>query len=492
MSHPLANRISQLTREARRVALWQGVGWVAAASLGVALVLMLSDYVMRLSDPGMRWLSWALLLIAVAAAAVRWLGGREWRKITQLSTAQRVQSLRPGLGSRLASSVEFLNQHVEDPTAGSADLRRRVVAETTAEIEQMELTDVVDRRALHRAIQALACGAAVVAVFGLADPAGLRTSAARLAAPWSDQNWPRRNHLAVVDPPDRIARGQSFEVELIDQQGVALPNDLRVQYRTRVGGRTRTEEQQAPAATDSVMLRRENIQQSFAFRVLGGDDQAMPWRSVEVVDAPQLSSMTVTARPQAYTGIAPRELREDDRVIAGAEITIDAVAGADLASATLEVTVGDQKQEVASEVSSADFGGGDGVKLKHTWNAAHQGDEPVAASYRLRLTDREGLVGYSKSRTLRIEPDAVPTVEWIEPSAELLVTSQAVAPLRVLMEDNLAIAKAELVWLRPQDPATEEAEPPQPERARIYQGPATPPQRNLPPGAAPLDSREQR
>ncbi len=186
--------------------MWEAIGWLAAVTLGVAILLMGIDYLLRLSDPGMRWLFTGLLLAAMAAAAYRWLGRRAWRGVTPLTIAQQIQADRPALGSRLASAVEFLDQKIEDPSAGSADLRRSVVTQATTEVQELPLEEVIDRGPLRRAMRVITGCLAAVALFGIADPMGLRTAAARLVAPWSDENWPRRHHLQIEDAPDRIAR----------------------------------------------------------------------------------------------------------------------------------------------------------------------------------------------------------------------------------------------------------------------------------------------
>jgi len=52
---------------------------------------------------------------------------------------------------------------------------------------------------------------------------------------------------------------------------------------------------------DSLVARRDNVRQSFEFRAEGGDDHSMPWTKVEVVEPPQLSSLTIVTHPPAYT-----------------------------------------------------------------------------------------------------------------------------------------------------------------------------------------------
>lgn len=490
MSHPLAQRIGDVTRRARRAAFWESLGWLLAVTLGVAVALMAIDYTLRLSDRGMRWLSSGLLLAALAAAAYHWLGAGGWRRYTPLSVAQLIQRKRPGLGSRLASAVEFLGQETDDPTAGSADLRRSVVAQASADVDAVELGDVIDRRPLRYAMRALAACVVAAMAFALADPTGFRTAGARLVAPWSDASWPRRNYLQFVEAPDRIARGQSFEATLRDAGG-DLPDDARVLYRTRVGGEDRVEEQPVRARGGESTVARQNVRQSFAYRAVGGDDHTMRWRTVEVVDPPQLTSLRVTATPPAYTGLPPRDLGEEDRVLDGTRVEVEGRTGTPVRSASLEVTTPEQSTELALNIVEGDAPTESILTLPDApWNADAGDMESAPITYRVRLEGPDGLRGAGEPRRLRVESDPVPAVEWLEPAREALVTADAVVPVRVLAEDNLALQRVDLFW-RPDTLGEEEADDsPLVGQARLHEGPAEPPARSDPHWNVPAESRE--
>ncbi len=247
------------------------------------------------------------------------------------------------------------------------------------------------------------------------------------------------------------------------------------------------------------MLVRENVQQSFAYRAVGGDDDTMAWRQVEVVDPPKVDSIQVTSTPPAYSGLPSRELRSEDRVLQGATIAVTALTPEQLAGAAFEVTMADQTQTTELSISPAQTPGQYQLELPEGWRAELPAGESLPASYRLRLENPGGLVGFSKPGVLRIEVDSPPSVEWLEPASEVLVTSKAIVPIRVLMEDNLAIAQAELLWMRAEDgePAESEkeegeakSEEAKPTPIILYEGPETPPARTQPPWGAPADSRE--
>lgn len=488
--HPLAEQIGDLTRQARRTIAGAATARVLAVAAGAALVLMLVDYGARLTDPGMRWLFAGVLVAAASAAVLRWLAPAPWRSVTPLTIAQRIQASAPSLGSRLASALEFLSQPAELPGAGSADLRRAVVIEASAQLNQVDTRGVIDRRPLRRATQAAAAVLVGLAGFGLADPVGMKTAAARLLVPWADASWPRQNHLQIVEPPTRIARGQAFEVAVVDDAQAPLPRDLRVQYQTRVAGEARLEEQPLSASESPARVLRENVQQSFEFRVIGGDDQSMPWRRVEVVDPPRLAALQTRVTPLAYTGLPDRSLRKDDRILAGGVVNLQAQPGDAIVQAALEVQ--DESGQVLTLPLAPDSPAPESWRLAQPWSPAAPDEKAAVYQYRVMLTAEDRLVGYSERRALTVEPDPPPTLQWVNPARDLLVTSQAVVPIRVLAEDNLAIQSAALQWRQQQteseDP--EAAEQTAEQQTIIYQGPAAPASKKQPAWGAPAESRE--
>ena len=68
---------------------------------------------------------------------------------------------------------------------------------------------------------------------------------------------------------------------------------------------------------DVMVARRENVRESFAFRAEGGDDHTMRWLDVEVVEPPQLESLSITVHPPAYTGLPPAPAERHLEVLAG-------------------------------------------------------------------------------------------------------------------------------------------------------------------------------
>ncbi len=128
--HPLQQKIDQLRGRLRQLLLVYGVSATVAAVVGTIVALGTIDYLLRLHDPGMRVLSSLALVGVFGWVAYRCL----WQPLaTHLADAELALQLKrhfPELGDQLACALEFLDQRDDEPTAGSAAMRRAVIDHT--------------------------------------------------------------------------------------------------------------------------------------------------------------------------------------------------------------------------------------------------------------------------------------------------------------------------------------------------------------------------
>ncbi len=150
--------------------------------------------------------------------------------------------------------------------------------------------------------------------------------------------------------PERLARGQNFSATVVNRTGAA-PDDARIEYRVRVGDEWRVETQPLQVAGNELLASRENVQRSFDYRAVGGDDTQMPWRSLEVVDPPTLGELKITATPPKYSGLAAGPADRHLRVLAGTQLTLTGSASEALSAAEIEV---EDAPAVPLTVDSAD------------------------------------------------------------------------------------------------------------------------------------------
>ena len=181
--------------------------------------------------------------------------------------------------------------------------------------------------------------------------------------------------------------------------------------------------------------RRDSVLRPFSFRIEGGDDQSsIPWTDVDVVEPPAVESLSIRLIPPAYTGKPAVPSERYIRATVGTRVQISGKATKPLDSADLCFEDG---RKIPARL------GEDGC----TFTVA--GVVEKSGAYWFALTDREGLHGGGDDRwEIRAIADASPIVQIEQPRADLFVTPQAVAPIRVSAKDDLALRDVTLVFRR--------------------------------------------
>ncbi|MCE5269047.1 MAG: hypothetical protein LLG00_14325, partial [Planctomycetaceae bacterium] len=428
MLHPLEQKIVVLQRRVRRSAAVYGLSLAGAVVVVAATVAGVADYVARFEDRGLRIVASLAALAVSLWAAYRFLRPALFTRPSDVDLAGRVERHFPSLQNQLQSAIEFLRQPEDDPAAGSAALRRLAIAQATASAEGIEFDDVLNNRPRNRALGIFVASCVLLAGLAAIGPTSARIAAARFLNPLGDTAWPRATNLAVRGATERVARGSAFQIEVVDRYGARLPADLRIHYRQRADGGI-TEDNERMRFADGVMVaRRENVQQSFEYRIDGGDDRSMPWSGVEVVDPPAIESLSIRAIPPTYTGWPAADSPRQIRTLIGARLQSTGRATKPLRSAELCFEGGRKIAATLCEDGRSFFvGEADAVIEK-------------SGSYWFELIDRDGFRGGNEDRCqINAIADAPPSVAMQQPTANVLVTPQAVVPLRVFAEDDIAL-----------------------------------------------------
>ncbi len=436
MPHPLENKLADLRRRVRLLVVIRGLSAILSSALGAAILLGLTDYVLRFQDRGLRMMVSLAFLAALGWGCYRFFYSPAVVRFRDVDLAVKLQRRFPGLEDRLLSAVEFIAQDEDDPTAGSPGLRRTVIAQATAQTADLDFNQAVSPRPLLRAVllSIIICSAG--AMLAMLDPAASRTALARLVNPLGNAAWPQKNHLAIRNSVERVGRGQAFEIEAVDSSAAPLPAEVYIHFRfTGADGALAEETVLMHQVGKTAVARRENVVRPFSYRVEGGDDHSMSWIQVEVVEPPAIESLSIHLIPPSYTGW-PREKGENNiRALAGTRLEIDAKAAKPLQAAVLCLEDG---REFPGRLS------GDGLRIAFNDSALAV---EKSGSYWFRLTDREGLAGGENDRwEIVVLADSPPSVTIEQPAANLYVTSQAVVPLRVTAKDDLAIREVSLAF----------------------------------------------
>jgi hypothetical protein len=451
MSHPLEQQIAALRRKVRGLVWLHGLSLVVAVTLAAALLLGLVDYVSHFSlslrrifaDPGIRIISSLALLGAIGWAVWRFLYRGVRAGFQDLDLALRVERRHPGLRDLLTSSVEFLQEAEEDPEAGSPELRRAVIAQTTALAENTNFSDVVNARPALLA-SGLAAAIALLAATAIAlDPAAARIVAARLANPWSGPQWPQETHLAFQPEVTRAAAGRPLDLVVVDAHGAALPKSVTLYVRY-----DGSPEEQALAmrpADDSMVFRFTAVSRPFTYWAEGGDDVTMrrqPLR-LEVIEPPVADSLDVQLIPPAYTNWPPAKSEKNIRALHGTRVVFRGSSSKPLVSATLCVGAADKPEvQVPARVSDDGYGFEIDPAQGQVFEVTRSGQ------YWFRLEDTEGIVGDDAAYELRGVPDGPPSVVVESPAQDAEFTANAVVSLVVIAKDDLALQDLSLKFAR--------------------------------------------
>lgn len=448
MGHPLEQRMDVVRRLARRqIRLFAAARWLACA-LAIVTTAALIDYWLRFQDHGLR------TILAVACwGTIGWFAWRFLRpamvaRLTPLELALRVERYFPILQHRLASALEFLGQSLDDRLAGSEALRRGVVIDAQALSEGLDFTEAIDRRPARRALIGFAAVAALLGMLATADvafhfrqgrPSSTSLALRRLIMPWGAVEWPRTHHLAVRNAVTKLARGDDFEIQVVDRFGAPLPADTRIEFRTAFG---KPDGESDPLQTfaGAMVARRERVEHSFAYRVEGGDDHAFPWTDVTVIPPPEIAKLSVTLYYPEYLGW-PAEISPPlIRAWRGTRVELAGRSTAALRAATICFDSGVRLPAALDK---------DGRGFRLAEDAAQPFLVEASGAYWIELESDEGIRGGLESRyEVRALRDAPPTIAIARPMANLFVTPTANVPLDLIVTDDLAIRDIGLRYVR--------------------------------------------
>ena len=454
MSHPLDDRIREIGRRQRQMLLLRGAGIATSLGLVGALVTTLVDYGLRVQDAGVRWILSTVWLGGSGYAIWQWVRPHWLWQPSPVEVAQHIERSFPELRDQLSSAVSFLAQSENDPTAGSLALRRSVITRTTDSAQDLDLESATDRA---DAIFWLRSALAVLAVLLLSavwHPGLVRLAAKRLLLPFLDAPWPRLHELEFVNLPSHVAKGSDVEFSVADGKG-ELPGEVFIQFQPfdNANPRRRVDARPMQRVGDLATFRLANVTQSLRCRAFGGDDQAMPWQDLHVVEPTRVTGVQLELLPPSYTGqAATRQALGPLRVLEGTQLQLTGIASDALRSVQVHVRAADGAHEmIRGQVTT---------EPKRSFRVPAEGERWTARSsgvYWLTIEDSNGVVGGGDDRwELQVHADQAPTVVLQEPEDNLIVTTRATVPLQLQIKDDLGLVDVELVFTRSDRPINSE------------------------------------
>jgi hypothetical protein len=422
MERQLESRLDQTRRYIRRLAATLGAGRIILGVIAALVITAGIDWLFHVSA-GLRF-----LFLASLAGWAGWLAIRYWVKplaapISDLNLAMRVERSHPELDERLSAAVGFLNpQEGVEPT-GSAGFRRRVIRDGLAAAEKVDFARIADARPVWKQLRYALAAVFVAAGLCFANPLHASIALARLFNPVSGPEWPARTRITGLEFPERVAKGDPFEVRL-KLEGV-IPDRVHVQYRYETG-ETSGQENLRPVGEAGFEGGLDAATRGFSFTVRAGDAKAV-WHPVAVVPAPEMTDIDVTLEYPKYTRRPAEKLpagRGHVRAVVGSVVRIAALANKPLGKAELALDSGAVRP---LEVMA------DGLEIRGSFEVEKDDH------YRLVLTDTEGMSNAKRSpRRFRIqaEPDLAPEVELRRPGGDIEVTAKATVRFAGVARDD--------------------------------------------------------
>lgn len=448
MPHPLDLKIGALRRKARSLLLLHGASCAAGVAVAAIAIAAAGDYLLRYEEPGIRFASTVAVLGVVAWAVWRYWLPAYRTELSDVFLARQIERKFPILHERLAGSVAFLRTRDDDPSAGSAELRRTMIHQTTQDAMRLPLGEVVRIRPIVAAVfAALVVGAAVVGI-ALWRPQVSSIAVNRLLMPWGGEAWPQTNHLKFVNPVKRIAYGHRFRAEAIDADGAEIDGDVTILYRR--GAENSVPERASMHFEAGVWsAERERVTQDFSYRAIGGDDRAMPWVDVQVVEPATVREVRwkvtypeyVRWKPLDTGPLAAERPALTHPLPAGATLELWARSNKPLASAVIR---SEGSPAVTATMDADRLGFSLTLAAGNAWKAAK------SESLRFELSGDDGFSGGDEVRQdLLVEQDPPPWLKLLKPQGspedprgDIYITPTARVGVSVQAGDAFAVRPA--------------------------------------------------
>ena len=482
MARPLSEFLDAVDRDLRKAVVLRGVAWTLVALLGGFFVAGGIDYQLRADSAIARWLLTALAFGPSLLVAALFLVWPLARRPNHLALAQWLEESDEQWRGELKSATAFLQAN---SMAGSVAIQNRLIDDVEQKLRRTSPHAIVNWRYVRRTL--LSLSVAVLGIFGAAFlfPNSAQVMVLRLTQPGMAIEWPRRVVLELVDASGQplpesfdLGQGQAYQFYVTNRQG-ALPEDVTLEVE-RPSGRTLREilpTVEPPSGTstnDLVGLATFLADEGpLKFRVTGGDDRQMDFRTANVVVPPRIENLVVTVTPPAYLKQPPRTFPAGAtrvRGLLGSTVRVEARANKPLRS--VDLFVGDSPGP-APEILD------DPQRFVATFPLRTE----RASSYWFRLRDRSGFASLHAPRyEISTQIDMPPEVVLLQPGGDLTATPTATLPIIFQATDDHGLVDAKIRFAVDgplPDPLSADSQP-NPQVIPLLEGETNPPELTQP------------
>jgi hypothetical protein len=418
----LSRAVARAGRNIRAAEAGRGIEAAAAAFVFMWTALVVSHYILDISEAARFALRDAVMLAAITIAAAL-AGPAAVRRIRPGYAAQMLERANPALGGRVFAAMSM----AADAPAAAAALVRRQAAEALGTLgSRLRMPSATSWR-LHGVMLAALAGH-LLAMLALWN--GFFASFLQCAFPGG----PYENHTTP-----RFASVEPGDVELRSGSPIAIR--ARVTPAAAASGvviiMEGREEPMTPEGTGRWSFRRMSVDRGFTYRLAAktdGEPLETERFRVTVRPYPVLARLAVKYEYPAYTGFARRtEAGGDVRALSGARVTIEAEVNAATLSVRME----------SMELGAAEFERGADGSFRRTFVLDRGGQ------YALRLTGAREEVA---TESYRVDaesdrpPDLAVFIDEPPPGADV----KAGLPATLRASDDLGLVR---LTLEIKDPA---------------------------------------
>ncbi len=372
----------------------------------------------------------AVALLAVLALVVYVLWpARRW--VTQKQALARIEEAYPGSHDDLRNALQLDAEALAraNPHGVALDLVQALHRRVARQITDFTARAVVRRRRLQGVAW---CAMLVLAAVGVSrlQPGALGESWHMLTRPLSYLP-ARAMHITIEPLQAVIARGSNLEVQA--QVSGRLPGSMQIRLqRDGEAAQSYDMESQEPGVFRYTLI---EPQASLSFQAVSGG-YASEAGALKVVPDPAVGQLVLRYLFPNYTDL-PEQVQEgggDIQALPGTQVRVSMRANVPLASGRMRFEVGD---EVPLAIT-------DGQELRGEL-LVMQND-----AYVIEVEDLHGLKNSRPPRfAVQVQPDAVPTVEVIEPGDGVEVDETTTLSIRYEAADDFGLQNAALVYFGP-------------------------------------------
>lgn len=425
----IQQRLNKLRAAVSRFLWIEGLGRVLALTVALAVTDVAVDRIFKM-DLAQRGIMLIVIILLLLFAIYRKLCLPLSKKMTDDALLLQVEDKNRELHQSVISAAQLARGTDYEQQGVSQSMVDATIRYGSEMADVTRFGNAIDSKALLRNWVLLLVG--LFAIGALAW--GVKTSS--FWATWfnrnvllADEQWPRKTTLVIDGAADNVMsllRGEDHNqiVRIADQSEIKNV-DVVIEFDD---GNVRTRQKMRRTGDLEHTLIFRNLSNVFKFRARGGD-HITDWVTVDLVDAPSWSELSMQVELPEYTSAAAYELPSGGgphSVLEGSSIKVRAVANKNLNSAA--VKLGDQQKWDMQN------------RTGNVWELVIPPDQLVGGKYSFDLTDQMNLRSSRPATfSVKVKPDRPPVVRATLLGISGLVVPRARVPVSFSASDEFQL-----------------------------------------------------